>query len=165
MAIYPIRRIGDPVLRTRAKEVDTITEATKKLVKDMFETMYDAPGLGLAAPQVGVSQRIVVIDVDDNPITLINPIIVEKSGTQIREEGCLSIPGERYDVERASFVRVRALNLEGEEFEVTGQELMATALQHELDHLEGILFTDKLHRAKRQKVENLPNSGDNGEAQ
>lgn len=154
MAIYPIRRIGDPVLRTKAKEVDTITDATKKLVSDMFETMYDAPGLGLAAPQIGISLRIVVIDVDDNPITLINPVIVEKTGTQTREEGCLSIPGERYDVQRAAFVRVRALNLDGQEFEVTGEELMATALQHELDHLEGILFTDKLFRVKHQKNQN-----------
>lgn len=144
--IYPIRKIGDPVLRTKAKEVEEITDRTRQLIKDMYDTMYDAPGVGLAAPQIGVSQRIVVIDVDDEPITLINPVIVERRGSQIGEEGCLSVPNERYDVERFDYVKVRAMNENGEEFEMEGEDLLARAFQHEIDHLDGVLFIDKVTR-------------------
>lgn len=145
MAIRAIRKIGDPVLRTKAKEVAEITDKTRILVEDMFETMYDAPGAGLAAPQIGVSQRIVVIDVDDDPFELINPVIIEKRGSQIGEEGCLSIP-ERGIVERADWVKVRAYNLDGDLIEIVGEDFLARAIQHELDHLDGILFVDKLYK-------------------
>lgn len=146
MTIYRIRRVGDPVLRTKAKEVAEVNEQVRQLVKDMYETLYDAPGAGLAAPQIGVSQRIVVIDIDDNPITLINPEILEMRGSQLGEEGCLSFPGEWYAVERAEYVRVRALNEQGEEFEIEGEGWLARAFQHEIDHLEGILFVDRRKR-------------------
>ena len=151
MAIHPILRVGDPILRQRAKEVDKITRGVKKLIKDMFETMYDAPGIGLAAPQIGVSQRVIVIDIDDDPIALINPVIVQKKGKQIGEEGCLSVPGERYDVERYDFVRVRGFDINGYEIEVEGDDLLARALQHEIDHLDGVLFIDK--KCERQPEE------------
>jgi peptide deformylase len=148
--IYPIRKIGDPVLRAKAKEVTKIDDTIRELVKDMYETMYDAPGVGLAAPQIGVSARIVVIDVDDKPITLINPVIIAKRGSQIGEEGCLSVPNEHHDVERYNYVKVRALNEKGRQYEIEGEELLARAFQHEIDHLDGILFIDKAvkHHAK-----------------
>lgn len=150
MAIYQIRKIGDPVLRTKAKEVTEVNDQLRQLIKDMFETMYDAPGAGLAAPQVGISKRVVVIDVDDNPMALINPVIVEMKGSQSGEEGCLSLPGEWYPVERAEYVRVRAINEQGEEFEVEGDGWLARALQHEIDHLEGILFIDRRKRVGKK---------------
>ncbi len=143
MAIFPIRRIGDPVLRTKAKTVTEITEKTKKLIADMFETMYDAPGVGLAAPQIGISQRIIVVDVDDEAYALINPEIVERKGSQIGEEGCLSVPGEQEDVDRAMYVKVRGLGINGKEIEIKAVELLARALQHEIDHLDGVLFIDR----------------------
>lgn len=150
MAIYQIRKVGDPVLRTKAKEVTEVNDQVRQLIKDMFETLYDAPGAGLAAPQIGISQRIVVIDIDDNPIALINPVIVEMSGSQLGEEGCLSFPGEWYQVERAEYARVRALNEQGEEFELEGDGWLARALQHEIDHLEGILFVDRRKRVGKK---------------
>lgn len=153
MAIYPIKKIGDPVLRAKAREVSKVTDQTRKLIEDMFDTMYDAPGVGLAAPQVGISQRIIVIDVDDNPIALVNPEIIEARGTQLGEEGCLSIPNDRAKVERSAFVRVRGLNPEGREVEIAGDDLLARALQHEIDHLEGILFTDKKVSEKAESEE------------
>lgn len=153
MAIYPIKTIGDPVLRAKAREVNKVTDQTRKLIEDMFDTMYDAPGVGLAAPQVGISQRIIVIDVDDNPIALVNPEIIEARGTQLGEEGCLSIPNDRAKVERSAFVRVRGLNPEGRVVEIAGDDLLARALQHEIDHLEGILFTDKKVSEKAESEE------------
>ncbi len=151
MAIYPIRKIGDPVLRTKAKEVTEITDKTRKLIADMFETMYDAPGVGLAAPQIGISQQIVVVDVDNEAYALINPVIVEMKGSQVGEEGCLSVPGEQADVERAMYVKVRALDSNGKEIEVEGVEYLARALQHEIDHLDGTLFIDRKVSRKRRK--------------
>lgn len=148
MAIYPIRKIGDPVLRTKAKELKEVTDQTRKLIKDMFETMYDAPGVGLAAPQIGISQRIIVVDVDDEPYAVINPVIVENKGKQIGEEACLSVPGERGDVERALYVKVKGLDPQGKEIEVVAFDFLARAFQHEIDHLEGTLFVDKVYRGK-----------------
>lgn len=143
MAVYPIRKIGDPVLRKTAQEVAEVNDQIRNLIQDMFETMYDAPGVGLAAPQIGISKRIIVIDVDDNPIALVNPEVLEATGSQVGEEGCLSVPDKRADVERFAFVRVRGLNPEGQMVEITAEELLARALQHEIDHLEGVLFVDK----------------------
>lgn len=144
MAIRSIRINGDEVLRKQCKNVKEITPRTIKLIKDMAETMYEADGVGLAAPQVGILQRIFVIDVydDEGLRVFINPEILEVSGNQIGEEGCLSIPGESFEVERANYVKVKAFNEKGEEFILEATELLARAILHENDHLNGKLFID-----------------------
>ncbi|OWA36906.1 peptide deformylase [Saccharibacillus sp. O16] len=144
MAIRLIVKEPDEVLHKKAKEVTKITPNVQKLMDDMAETMYDADGVGLAAPQVGILKRIIVIDVGDEHglIAMINPEIMERDGEQIGPEGCLSIPGLNGDVRRAMNVTVKGLNREGEEFTVTGSGLLARAFQHEIDHLNGVLFTD-----------------------
>lgn len=146
MAIRNIRINGDDVLRKKCKVVTEITPRTLKLIKDMAETMYEADGVGLAAPQVGILQRIFVIDVfDDYGLRVfINPEILEVSGTQIGEEGCLSVPGEAAEIERPNYVKVKALNEKGEEFILEATELLARAILHENDHLNGKLFIDYL---------------------
>lgn len=145
MAIRNIREIGDPVLYKKCKEVKEISERTKELIHDMFETMYDAEGVGLAAPQVGVLKRIVTIDVTgEDPILLINPVILETSGEQNGNEGCLSVPGKTGVVTRPNYVKVKAYNEEMQPIEVEGTELLARALCHEIDHLEGRLYVDKV---------------------
>lgn len=143
MAIREIRKDGDEVLRKVCRKVEVIDDRLLTLLEDMKETMYKAEGVGLAAPQVGVLRRVVVIDVGDGPIELINPVIVYESGEQLEEEGCLSIPGVRGQVKRPAKVIVRAMNKKGETFELEGTELLAIACSHEIDHLNGILFTDK----------------------
>lgn len=142
MALREIRKMGDEVLRKKAKEVKILTPRLKELIGDMFDTMYAANGVGLAAPQVGVLRRIVVIDCGDNPITLINPVIVEKDGEQVGEEGCLSVPGKVGVVKRAMHCKVRALNADMQEYEVEGDGLLARCLQHEIDHLDGKMYVD-----------------------
>ena len=142
MALREIRELGDEVLRKKAKEVKVLTPRLKELIGDMFDTMYAANGVGLAAPQVGVLRRIVVIDCGDDPITLINPVIVEKDGLQTGEEGCLSVPGKVGVVERAMHCRVRAKNADMQDFEVEGEGLLARCLQHEIDHLDGKMYVD-----------------------
>lgn len=146
MAIRNIRINGDDVLRKKCKDVTEITPRTLKLIKDMADTMYEADGVGLAAPQVGILQRIFVIDVfDDYGLRVfINPEILEVSGSQVGEEGCLSVPGEAADVERPNYVKVKALNEKGEEFTLEATELLARAILHENDHLNGKLFIDYL---------------------
>lgn len=146
MAIRNIRINGDDVLRKKCKVVTEITPRTLKLIKDMADTMYDADGVGLAAPQVGILQRIFVIDVfDDYGLRVfINPEILEVSGSQLGEEGCLSVPGEAAEVERPNYVKVKALNEKGEEFILEATELLARAILHENDHLNGKLFIDYL---------------------
>ncbi|MGG7143752.1 peptide deformylase [Clostridium nigeriense] len=146
MAIRNIRINGDEVLRKKCKDVTEITPRTIKLIKDMADTMYEADGVGLAAPQVGILQRIFVIDVfDDYGLRVfINPEILEVSGSQIGEEGCLSVPGEAADIERPNYVKVKALNEKGEEFILEATELLARAILHENDHLNGKLFIDYL---------------------
>ena len=144
MAVLDIREVGDPVLRTQAKEVEEISSITKELLNNMVETMYEAQGVGLAAPQVGISKRIIVVDPGNELFKLINPEIVETSErTYVDEEGCLSIPGETAKVERAFAVTVEALNPKGEEISIEAKGLLARILQHEIDHLEGELFVDK----------------------
>ena len=137
MAIRKIRELGDEVLTKPCKEVTKMTLRTKILINDMLDTMYEAMGVGLAAPQVGILKRIVVIDVGEGPIILINPVIVETAGEQCGEEGCLSVPGKSGLVTRPNYVKVRALNEEMEEIELEGEELLARACCHELDHLDG----------------------------
>lgn len=144
MAIREIRKDSDEILRKISKKVDRIDERIITLLDDMKDTMYEAEGIGLAAPQVGVLRRVAVIDVGEGIIELVNPVIVYERGTQCEEEGCLSIPGEKGTVKRPAKVIVRAINRNGETFEITGTELLARALCHEIDHLNGILFTDKV---------------------
>lgn len=143
MAIREVREIGDDILTKQCKNVTKMTLRTKILIGDMLETMYDKYGVGLAAPQVGVLKKIVVIDVGEGPIVLINPEIVETSGEQTGEEGCLSVPGKWGIVTRPNHVKVRALNQEMEPVELEGEGLLARALCHEIDHLFGELYIDK----------------------
>lgn len=145
MAIRNIRTIGDTVLSKKAKEVVEVTPKIETLIEDMLDTMYESAGVGLAAPQVGVLKRIVVIDVSpegNTPMILINPVIIETSGEQRGDEGCLSVPGKVGIVTRPNFVKVKAFNEKMVEIEVEGSELLARALCHELDHLEGHLFVE-----------------------
>lgn len=143
MAIRNIRQIGDEVLNKKCKEVKEVTDRTRELIDDMFETMYEACGVGLAAPQVGILKRIVVIDTTgEDPILLINPVILETSGEQVGQEGCLSVPGKSGIVRRPNYVKVAAYNEEMEPIEVEGTELLARALCHEIAHLEGQLYVD-----------------------
>lgn len=142
MAVLEIVKIGDPILRQKASPVTKITKKTTKLIQDMIETMYAADGAGLAAPQVGVSLQIVVIDVGEGPIVLINPKIIESEGEIIDVEGCLSIPGKKAYVKRAAQVTVIALNEKGKTIRIVGEDYLARALQHEIDHLNGILYVD-----------------------
>ena len=142
MALRTIRTIGDDILTKKCKEVKDMTPRMQTLVDDMFETMYETGGVGLAAPQVGVLRRIVVIDVDDHPITLVNPVITETSGEQTGSEGCLSVPGKAGEVTRPMKVTVKAFDREMNEFTLEGEELLARAICHELDHLEGKLYVN-----------------------
>ncbi|MBE5847269.1 MAG: peptide deformylase [Lachnospiraceae bacterium] len=145
MATRMIRTLGDECLNKVCKEVKEVTPRTLELIDDMFETMYEANGVGLAAPQVGVLKRICVIDVgmeEPEPILLINPRIVETSGEQVGNEGCLSVPGKTGVVRRANYVKVVAFNEKMEQIEVEGTELLARALQHEIDHLNGKVYVD-----------------------
>ncbi len=142
MAIRKIRELGEEVLTKKCKEVKKMDLRTKLLIGDMLDTMYDAMGVGLAAPQVGILKRIVTVDVGDGPFVLVNPEIVEQSGEQIGEEGCLSVPGKYGIVTRPNYVKVRALNEKMEEIEVEGEELLARAFCHEIDHLEGKMYVE-----------------------
>jgi peptide deformylase len=155
--VHEIVKYPDPVLAKRGEDVTEFGEDLKTLVEEMFESMYAAHGIGLAAPQIGLSKRLTVIDVSfkkvpADKLVLINPEIVEREGKQFEEEGCLSLPEIREKVNRAAKVKVRAQNVEGEWFEVEGEELLARALQHEIDHLDGVLFIDRLSRLKRDLV-------------
>jgi peptide deformylase len=155
MAIRRIYETPDPMLRQTSKPVETFDEGLKTLVSDMFETMYDAPGIGLAATQVDVHRRLLVADVSsekNNPWVLINPVIVARDGVEVSEEGCLSVPGYYEEVERAEQVRVRYLDRDGKEVESEFDGLLAVCVQHEMDHLDGKLFVDYLSEAKRQRI-------------
>lgn len=167
--ILRIRKYGDPVLETKAEPVTEFNGELKQLAADMFETMYANKGIGLAAPQVGVSKRLAVLDPSAGEdeaakLVLVNPEILVREGVQIGEEGCLSIPGFREDVKRAYRVRVRAQDLDGNFFETDGEELLARAIQHEIDHLDGILFLQHLSLLKRdlikRKIRKLVKAGE-----
>ena len=149
MALRQIRKYGDPILEKPCREVKELTPRLQDLIDDMLETMYDAAGVGLAAPQVGVLRRIVVIDVNEEegqePLILINPVITESDGEQTGQEGCLSVPGKAGDVTRPEHVIVKALNEKMEEIEVEGTGLLARALCHELDHLDGVVYVSKVN--------------------
>ena len=143
MAIRNIRTEDDEVLRKRCREITEMTPKLATLIDDMLETMYEANGVGLAAPQVGILKRVVVIDVGDGPYILINPVILETDGSQTGGEGCLSLPGKTATVTRPNYVKVRALGRDMKEYELEGTELLARAICHECDHLDGVLYTDK----------------------
>ena len=142
MAIRKIRELGDEVLTKPCKDVTKMTLRTKILINDMLDTMYEAMGVGLAAPQVGILKRIVTIDIGEGPIVLINPEILETSGEQTGEEGCLSVPGKAGLVTRPNYVKVKALNEDMEEIVLEGEELLARAFCHEIDHLDGKMYVD-----------------------
>ena len=144
MALRQIRIMGDKVLEKKCREVTEMTPRMKELIRDMLDTMYDAEGVGLAAPQVGVLRRIVVIDVGEGPIVMVNPVILETQGTQTGSEGCLSLPGQAGNVTRPNYVKARAFDENMEEYELEGTELLARAICHECDHLEGIMYVSKV---------------------
>lgn len=155
MAKLNILHFPDERLRTIAAPVETVSPEIQQIVSDMFETMYDAPGIGLAATQVDVHQRIIVMDVSENkgqPLCLINPEIIEHDGKQEMDEGCLSVPGIYEAVQRANHIKVRALDRDGKPFEMEATDLLAVCIQHEMDHLEGKLFVDYLSLMKRQRI-------------
>lgn len=145
MALRTIRIQGDPVLTKVCKPVKMMTLRTQILIKDMLETMYDANGVGLAAPQVGILKRLVVIDVGDGPLVMINPEILESSGEQTGEEGCLSLPGKGGEVTRPYYVKARFQGEDMEEYIVEGEGLLARCICHELDHLDGHMYTEKVN--------------------
>lgn len=144
MAIRKIREQGDEVLTKVCKEVTKMTDRTQELIDDMLDTMYEANGVGLAAPQVGILKRIVVIDVGEGPIVMINPEILETSGEQSGQEGCLSVPGKSGIVTRPNYVKAKFMDEDMEEYIIEGEELLARAICHELDHLDGHLYTEKV---------------------
>lgn len=151
MALRQIRFEDDPILRKKSKSVEKIDEKVKILVQDMFDTMYDADGVGLAAPQVGILKRIVTIDVGEEPIALINPVIIEAGGAQLGSEACLSIPGKSGNVKRPNEVKVKGVGLDGKEKIMGAAGFLARAFCHEIDHLDGILFIDRvIHNKKKE---------------
>ncbi len=155
MSILTILEFPDKRLRTVAEEVNQVDDNIKTLVDDMLETMYAAKGVGLAATQVNVHKRVIVMDISedkDEPICLINPKIIEKDGEEESEEGCLSVPGFFEKVSRAEHIKVQALNRDGERFELEARELLAVCIQHEMDHLQGKLFVDYLSAFKRNRI-------------
>jgi peptide deformylase len=158
MAVRPILTLPDPRLRRPSDPVKAVDAETRRLIEDMFETMYDAPGIGLAAIQVGVPQRVVTVDIAKKdepraPQVFINPELVERSEeVSVYEEGCLSIPDVHEDVERPARVRVRYLDLEGQPHEIDAEGLLATCLQHEIDHTNGVLFIDRISKLKRDRI-------------
>ena len=155
MATLNILQFPDPRLRKKAVPVDAVDDGIRALVDDMFETMYAAPGIGLAATQVNVQKRIIAIDISEEknqPLTLINPRIQERRGEQEIDEGCLSVPGFFEPVRRAGQIRISALNRDGEHFELDAEGLLAVCFQHEIDHLDGKLFVDYLSSLKRERI-------------
>lgn len=155
MAKLTILEFPDPRLRTRASPVESVDDGLRSLIDDLFETMYEAPGIGLAATQVNVHKRVLVADISadkSDPIALINPVIVEKDGVTTTEEGCLSVPGYYEEVERAEHIRVKFTDRLGDDVEMEAEGLLAVCIQHEMDHLEGKLFVDYISEAKRSRI-------------
>ena len=144
MALRTIRIQGDAVLTKKCKEITEVTPKIRELIEDMLDTMYEACGVGLAAPQVGILKRVVVIDIGEGPVVMINPEILETSGTQTGDEGCLSLPGKAGQVTRPNYVKVLAYDENMEQFEIEGTELLARAFCHEIDHLDGHLYVEKV---------------------
>jgi peptide deformylase len=152
MSLLPIRTFGDPVLREKARPVESFDDALERLAEDMITTMQAAPGVGLAAPQVGRPLRLIVFDIGEGAKALANPTLYDEWGEQIAEEGCLSLPGLYYPVRRHEHIAAKGFDLEGHEVTLEGQELLARVLQHEVDHLEGVLFIDRLEAEHRTEA-------------
>ncbi|MBT8215289.1 MAG: peptide deformylase [Acidimicrobiia bacterium] len=150
MAVFPIRVFGDPVLNTPAQPVETFDDALRRLIDDMLETMYAAPGVGLAAPQIGISKRLFVYDVGDGPGHLINPELTDSSGEWEFDEGCLSVPERFWPIARPGFARLEGVDVESEPVVLEGEELMGRMLQHEFDHLNGMLLLERLGKRERK---------------
>jgi peptide deformylase len=172
MAILDIVYFGDPRLEKVSEPILEVTPEVRKLARDMFETMYYTSGVGLSAPQIGVNKRLLVIDVSggedrSKQLTVINPVVIETNGSQTGREGCLSFPGLFASVTRPNFVKIRGLNLEGKEVEVEGSELLARALLHEIDHLDGILYIQRMKKSDREvivrKMKKIKSQIDKGE--
>jgi peptide deformylase len=172
MAILDIVYFGDPRLEKVSEPISEVTPEVRKLARDMFETMYYTSGVGLSAPQIGVNKRLLVIDVSggedrSKQLTVINPVVIETNGSQTGREGCLSFPGLFASVTRPNFVKIRGLNLEGKEVEVEGSELLARALLHEIDHLDGILYIQRMKKSDREvivrKMKKIKSQIDKGE--
>ena len=156
MAIYPIRTFGDPVLRTVAAAVTDDRASLQRLIDGMLETMYEAPGVGLAAPQIGISKRIFVADVGEGPFAMINPEIIEVAGSWTFDEGCLSVPGYYWPIKRPGYAKARGFDVDGNEVIFEGEELMGRVLQHEIDHLDGMLLLERLpRRTKKQALREI----------
>ena len=152
MPIYPIRTFPDPVLAMRASTIDAFDDELRKLADDMLETMYDAPGVGLAAPQIGISKRIFVADIGEGPFVMVNPEIAETDGKWKFEEGCLSVPGRYWNIKRPDYARAIGQDLDGNPVEFDGDELMGRVLQHEIDHLNGTLLLERLPNRIRKSA-------------
>jgi len=150
MAVFPIRTFGDPVLNTPAQLVDSFDAALERLIEDMLETMYAAPGVGLAGPQIGISRRVFVYDIGEGPGHMINPELIETSDEWEFDEGCLSVPERFWPITRPSFARVKGVDLDGSPLELEGDELMGRMLQHEFDHLNGTLLLERLEIRERK---------------
>jgi len=156
MALLHILRYPDPRLRLISTPVEVVDDEIRQLLDDMLETMYAAPGIGLAAPQVDVTKRVITVDVSpkgNSPVCLINPEIIELNGVEMMEEGCLSVPGFHENVERADHIKVRALDRDGQSFEMEAEGLLSVCIQHETDHLDGKLFVDYLSEIKRKRIQ------------
>jgi len=149
MAKLEVLRYPNSILRKKCDVIETIDEEVMQLARDMFETMYEDKGIGLAAPQVGITRQLIVLDIGDGPLALINPKVVEAEGSDTMEEGCLCLPGINMDVERSERVRVTALDTKGDAVDIDADDLLARALQHEIDHLSGTLIIDKISKLKR----------------
>ena len=158
MSVLPIRLYDDPILRQKALEISMVDDSIVKLVQDMFDTLKEAQGLGLAANQVGVLKRVFVVNLSnvkegESPLAIINPVLIDKSGETIGEEGCLSIPGIYEDVLRAKKVTFKGLDIAGKEITIQAEDLLSRVMQHELDHLNGILFIDHLSKIKKEEID------------
>lgn len=161
---YRVLHYGEEPLRASSEPVTEITDDIRRLVDDMFETMNEAKGVGLAAPQVGVNIQLAVIDIGDDPLVLINPRIISKSGKETCEEGCLSLPGLTEKVERAMKVVAEATDIDGSVYEIEAEGLLARAIQHELDHLDGVLFIDRISKARKLQIKHELEMIKNGES-
>ena len=153
MAVLPILKVGNPILKKQSNPISKIDKNIKKLIQDMFDTMAEAEGVGLAAPQVGENVRLIVLNMGDGPFEIINPVIIDEVGEQVGVEGCLSVPGFYGDVTRFLQVTVGGINSKGKKVKVTGEGLLARALQHEIDHLDGVLYLDRAEALYKQEPE------------
>ena len=160
MAIRIIRQMGDEILTKTCREIKAVTPRIQELIEDMLETMYESNGVGLAAPQVGVLRRVAVVDIGEGPIVMINPEVLDTSGEQTGDEGCLSLPGKAGQVTRPNYVKVKAYDIDMQPYEIEGEELLARAILHELDHLDGHMYVEKVEGELHDVVYEDPEEGE-----